>query len=831
MTVAPERAKATLEHGGETIYFCAVKCHDRFVAEPAAWAEAVDPVCGMKVSRLHPAAVIRKDGKPNFFCSEACRDRFTDEQKALEMARPPEPAAEGEVRGELQLDVSGMTCASCAMTIEKALAHVPGVKRAAVNLATERALVLLDKPIPLATLLASVRGAGYNAAVRPVAARPDEERARKHEEHRRQQRLMIIAAALSAPVVALSMFGLGFPGSDWGQLALTTAVVFGAGAQFFVVAARKLRHLSANMDTLIALGSGAAYFFSLYQMVWPGTHGTHAGHGHLYFETAAIIVTLILVGRWLEARAKGRAGEAIRTLLDLRPRTARRVKDGREEDVPVEALVVGDRVIVRPGEKLPADGTVRAGESAVDEAMLSGESVPVWKQPGDAVTGAPLNGRGTLTVEVTAVGAATRLAQIVRLVEEAQGSKAPIQRIADTVAGVFVPVVLAVAAASFAAWLWKTGDVTASLLPAVAVLVIACPCSLGLATPTAIMVGTGRAAERGVLIRDAESLERARAIDVVVLDKTGTVTTGHMSLAMIETLGGASEDEALALAAALESRSEHPIGAAVVAAARARNLTVVEPERFEAVAGDGVRGLVGGVEALAGTARMLAAAGMAEPDAVAEAARERIESAGATAIHVARGGHLVALLGVSDTVRDTSASAVAALVALGIEVYLLTGDNARTAAAVGRAVGIDPARVISGVRPEGKAAEVERLRHAGHVVAMVGDGINDAPALAAADVGMAIGGGSDTAMEVAPVTLVRGDVWGVVEAIALSRATVKIIRQNLMWAFVYNVVSIPIAALGLLAAFGGPMLAAGAMAMSSVSVVTNSLRLRKMPLR
>lgn len=863
MTVRAERAAGTLEHEGEVIYFCALKCRDRFQANPAAWMEATDPVCGRATSRIHPGAVLRHAGKPYFFCSEACRDRFRaapDEftQETTPAATAAKPAAhlvEGTVRGTAQLTIMGMTCASCAATVEKALAGVPGVRQAHVNLATEVATVETERAVEVAALARAATQSGYQATLRPTGGLADETERHRTEE-RRQLRRMLLSVALGAPVLVISMLGLRFPGSDYLQWALATGVVFGAGAQFFVIAARKVRHLSANMDTLIALGSAAAYGYSVYEL-WAHAAGRAAsatsGHGgpHLYFETAAIIVTLILVGRVLEARAKGRAGAAIHALMDLAPKTARILRGSATLEVPTSAVGVGDLVVVRPGEKLPVDGVVTEGESAVDESMLTGESLPVVRRVGDPVTGGTLNQRGSLLVRATRVGADTRLQQIVRLVEQAQGSKAPIQRLADRVSGVFVPVVLGIALATFVGWWLYTGDAQAGLLPAVAVLVIACPCSLGLATPTAIMVGIGRAATRGVLIKDAASLERAHALDSLVLDKTGTLTVGRPEVVTIEFLGGdrmpaeateadtteadAAENRLLALAAALEHRSEHPLADAVVRAAEQRGLSLPAVTRFEAVAGAGIRGEVAGRRVVVGSARLLEREGI---DAAAAAPRlSALDARGATGMLVAVDGQLAGLLGVADVLRPTAAKAVENLRRMSITVHMLTGDRTAVGRAIAREVGIDEAHVHAELLPEDKVTEVEKLRGPGgtpapaaRTVGMVGDGINDAPALAAADVSFAIGGGTDVAMETAAVTLVGGDLHGVAFAVALSRATMRVIRQNLVWAFLYNSAGIPIAALGLLGALGGPMLAAGAMALSSVSVVSNSLRLRHLRL-
>ena len=775
----------------------------------------------------------------------------------------------------LELDITGMTCASCARRVERAIGKVDGVQVVAVNLATESATVQ-GGAAPEA-VVGAVQSAGYGAVERRAETPVEAARQTEHKDdtpglhhfdsHRivrsrrsaayaqSQQRLFIAAAVLSAPVLVLSMLMLRFPGSALLELILTTIVVFVCGWQFFATAGRLARHLAANMDTLIALGSAAAYGYSVYALVVAiSEQGLLAAHPPLYFETAAIIVTLILLGRWLEARAKGRAGAAIKALMGLQAKTAQLLRADEVVAVPVESVRVGDIVLVRPGEKVPVDGVVVNGESSVDEAMLTGESLPVTKQVGDDVTGATLNQHGALAVRATRVGADTALAQIVRLVEQAQGSKAPIERLADRVAALFVPAVLAIAALTFVAWLLlgsDAGEMTKPLLTAVTVLVIACPCALGLATPTAIMVGTGRGAEQGILIKDAASLERAHALSAIILDKTGTVTEGRPQVTDVvpfldchsresgnPALHRQRQHDLLRLAAAAEARSEHPLAAAIVAHARAVLLRhsrasgnpagghpLPEPTAFVSTPGQGVVAQVEGGEVLVGNARLLAARGVATTRLAPVA--DDLEANGRTVALVAIDGQPAGTIGIADTVKPTSAAAVAALRRLGLEVYLLTGDNRRVAAAIGREVGIAPDHIRAEVRPEDKAAEVAKLRAAGHVVGMVGDGINDAPALAAADVGFALGTGTDVAMETAAITLMRGDLRSVPAAIRLSRRTMRTIRQNLFWAFGYNTAMIPLAALGLLAALGGPMLAAAAMAFSSVSVVTNSLRLRR----
>lgn len=809
--------------GGSTVWqgvfvpFCNPRCKERFEADPSAFWTAVDPVCGMTVEKVHAAARAKVGRRSYYFCSAACHDRFlADPARFLgekEAERPaPKPSGKG-----LHFEIEGMTCASCAISVEKAIAKVPGVSGVAVNLATNRATV--SGAASVEAIERAVREAGYRAvpAQAPIGPARDGEAIAA-------RRRFLVALALGLPVSILAMALPDLPGGGWVQAALTTLVLFGPGLGFFTVAIERARHLAANMDTLIAVGSFAAWAWSMGMLLAPPAHGEI----HLYFEVAAMIVTLILLGRWLEARAKGRAGEALQALMNLRPPTARVVRDGREMEIPVEEVVVGDRVLVRPGERIPVDGEVVEGRSQVDESMITGESLPVTREAGDKVVGGTVNRAGALVVRTTEVGEGTVLARIVRLVAEAQGSRAPIQRLADRVSGIFVPAVLAAAALTFVGWWIATGDAGQALLPAVAVVVIACPCALGLATPTAIVVGTGRAAERGILIRDAASLEQAHRVDAVVLDKTGTVTAGQPAVTDLVHLDR-SDEAFLRLVAAAERRSEHPLGDAIVAAAVAREIDLPDVASFESITGGGVAARVGERTVLVGSRRLLAERGVALPQAAEEAAAA-LEEKGRTVVFASIDGAFSGAIGISDPVKEGSKAAIAELLRMGIDVWLLTGDNQRTARAIAAEVGLPPERVRAEVDPAGKAEEVRRLRQQGRCVAMVGDGINDAPALAAADVGIAIGTGTDVAMETAPITLMHGELAGVVEALRLSRRTMRTIRQNLFWAFAYNTLGIPVAAAGLLAAFGGPMLAAAAMAFSSVSVVLNSLRLRRVPL-
>ena len=745
---------------------------------------------------------------------------------------------------DVELSIEGMHCASCVQKVETALAALPGVVTATVNLAAESARVrTIPGALEPADLLAAVRRAGYEARAVGDAAREEAQReASRKAELDSLRRRWLVAFALWLPFGAFEMLphllmlaGLHLQGwptlPPWLQLVLATPILAYSGRHFFVGAWKGLKHRSADMNTLVATGTGAAYVYSAVATVTPGIFRAAGIEPHVYFEAAATIVTLILLGTWLEVRAKGRTGEAIRALLSLQPRVARVWRDGVAIEVPLEDVRPDDVVVVRPGEKVPVDGEVIEGRSTVDESMLTGESMPVEKGPGDRVIGATMNRTGSFTFRAVHVGSETALAQIVHLVKDAQGSKAPVQRLADVVAAYFVPIVIAVAVGTFVAWyvLGPEPSLTYAIVTSVAVLIIACPCALGLATPTAIMVGTGRGAEMGVLFKDAGSLETAQGIEVVVLDKTGTVTRGQPSVTDVIPAAGTSEDELLAIAAAAERGSEHPIGEAIVHEAERRGLEIPSAARFVALAGRGIEAEVGERTVLIGTPDLLVAHGIdtgPDGDAGVERAGELADD-GKTAVLVALDGRAMGLIAVADTVQEGSAEAVRALRGQGLEVVMLTGDNRRTAAAIARSVGID--RVVAEVQPDEKAARVRELQASGMRVAMVGDGINDAPALAQADVGIAIGTGTDVAIEASDVTLIRSDLRGVVQAIALSRRTMRTIKQNLFFAFVYNVIGIPIAAgalwpwTGLLLA---PWVGALAMVLSDVTVMGNSLKLR-----
>jgi len=712
---------------------------------------------------------------------------------------------------EVEFAVAGMTCASCAARVEKALSHQAGVATAGVNLASEKATVAFDPSVASSDdLVAAVGNIGYGLT--PLGADESSSTDADETAQRMWLRRVLVAWPLGITVLVLSLGFMHEPWARWSALALAVPVQFWAGWPFLHQAALRARVRQANMDTLIAIGTLAAFTFSTYQVVLGPSHADH------YFDTAALIIAFLLLGRYFEAKAKGRASSAIRTLLELGAKEARVVVDGAEQMVPVDQVRVGDLIRVRPGEKLPVDGDVIDGASAVDESMLTGESVPVDKQPGDRVAGATINVQGVLTIRATAVGGDTALSQIVRLVEEAQGTKAPVQRLADRISGIFVPVVLLIAVVTFAGWWLIGGDATKGLVAAVAVLIIACPCALGLATPTAIMVGTGQGAAMGVLIKGGEVLERSKRIDTVVFDKTGTLTKGQMTLTDVVALDGGDVGELVARAGAVEQGSEHPVGRAVVDGAAAYGASVRPATEFSSVAGHGVRATVDGVVVHVGRRKLMFEIGLVLSDELTAAA-ERFEAEGKTAILVGWEGQVRGVLAVADTQKDGAPAAVRELRSMGIEVVMITGDNRRTAEAIAAQVGIG--RVLAEVLPEDKVTEVLRLQGEGRVVAMVGDGVNDAPALVQADLGIAIGTGTDVAIESSDITLLSGNLDGVATAIRLSRRTFRTILQNLGWAFVYNVVLIPVAVAGLL----NPIFAGVAMGLSSVSVVSNSLRL------
>ncbi|MET3847412.1 heavy metal translocating P-type ATPase [Paenibacillus sp. OAE614] len=731
----------------------------------------------------------------------------------------------------VDFNLEGMTCAACANRIEKGLSKLPGVTNASVNFAMETARVEYSPAdISVSDMQNKVKQLGYKAVTKQENKKTVDHR---KQEIKHQKQLLLLSAILSLPLLWSMVAHFSFTSwiympeilmNPWFQLILATPVQFYVGKQFYVGAYKALRNGSANMDVLVSLGTSAAYFYSLYLTIDWFTAGANAHHGpSLYYETSAILITLVIMGKLFESLAKGRTSEAIKSLMGLQAKTALVVRDGQEITIPVDEVIVGDMVLVRPGDKVPVDGVVLEGTSSVDESMLTGESLPVEKTAGDAVIGATINKNGMLRIKATKVGKETALAQIIKVVEEAQGSKAPIQRVADVISGIFVPIVVGIAVVAFLVWyfLVTPGEFAEALEKAIAILVIACPCALGLATPTSIMAGSGRAAELGILFKGGEHLEQTHKIDAIILDKTGTVTKGKPELT--DVLTELDEEEFLRFVGAAEKNSEHPLAEAIVTGIQERNISLPGTEAFEAIPGYGIQAVVEGKELLIGTRRLMEKYGV---DAMhAYETMSRLEETGKTAMLVAIDKQYAGMVAVADTIKETSKEAVQRLKGMGIQVIMITGDNERTAKAIAAQVGIDHVRAE--VLPEGKAEEVKALQAQGKTVAMVGDGINDAPALATADIGMAIGTGTDVAMEAADVTLMRGDLTSIPDAIYMSRKTMSNIRQNLFWALGYNTLGIPIAAIGLLA----PWVAGAAMALSSVSVVLNALRLQRVKVR
>lgn len=743
-------------------------------------------------------------------------------------------AGYGIAEGEAEYQLTHLSDDNDARRLEKAISAREGVLEARVNLVSEKASVrYVPTVITQQEIKQAIRSAGFTSMGNGDVTEDAEAQARQKEVDE-QKHFLLVGLIFTVPLFLLSMsidFGLipmsigHAPWMSYVMLALALPVQFYVGKQYYVGAYKSLRNGSANMDVLVALGSSAAFLYSL-----PVTFGLI--RGHVYFETAAVIITLIKVGKFLEARAKGKTSEAIKKLMGLHAKQARIIRDGKEIEIPIEEVLVGDVVIVRPGEKIPVDGKVIDGTSSVDESMLTGESVPVEKGPGGMVIGATMNRLGSFKFEATRVGKETALAQIIRLVEEAQGSKAPIQKLVDQISNVFVPVVIILAMLTFAGWFFFGGPLainsdmnnfTRALIHMVAVLVIACPCAMGLATPTAVMVGTGKGAEMGILLKSSEALERAGRIDIVVMDKTGTITRGQPAVTDIRLMDQQwSENDLLRIAASVEQASEHPLAEAIVAEANTRNQTTANPDSFTAIVGKGASAFVDGKKVLVGNTRLLEDHGISTENA--RSVINDLQTEGKTTILVAVDGALIGIFGVADTIKPGSPEAIEQLHRMGLQVAMLTGDNQQTATAIGRQVGVD--QVLAEVLPGGKIDEIKRLQSEKKIVAMVGDGINDAPALTQADVGIAIGTGTDVAMASAPVVLISGDLRGVPRSIELSRKTLRTIKQNLFWAFFYNVILIPAAAIGIMT----PVLAAAAMAMSSVFVVTNSLRLRKVKL-
>ncbi|HLF42987.1 MAG TPA: heavy metal translocating P-type ATPase [Acidimicrobiia bacterium] len=811
-----------------------------------------DPVCGMTVGR----SALQVDGYPKFgFCSEHCRRRFlADPERYLEdtasddgaesddeepaVDTPKSPPGRTESTGTIHLAVEGMTCGSCVSTVESALNAVPGVIDARVNFAANTATVDTALEVPASVLTAAVAASGYQATeIEEDADTADTERVESERRYRLLMRKFWFAAAVSLPVIYFSYPEI-FPGvPDKGSTALwwiwvamgivTVPVLTWSGSQFFTGAWGAFRHRSANMYTLIATGISAAWLYSTVAVAFPGFFPDEMLRD-VFYDVTAVVTALVVLGMALELRARARTSEAMKKLIGLQAKTARVVRSGVETDLPVEEVVVGDVVVVRPGEKIPVDGQVTWGSSAVDESMVTGEPIPVEKTEGDTVIGATINRTGSFRFQATRVGRDTMLAQIIRMVRDAQGSKAPIQRTVDKVSGYFVPAVLIVAVLTFMTW-YTFGPSPAlvyAVITLVTVLVIACPCALGLATPTSLMVGIGKGAENGILIRSGDALETAHRIDTVVLDKTGTVTRGEPSLTDLMPLGDQTEADVLRLAASAEKGSEHPLGESIVRAAADRGLVLSDATAFVAVPGHGIEARVDDHLVVLGTLKLMADRGIAA--GAAEGLLEQLSEQGKTAIVVAIDGEIAGVVGVADTLKEDSVEAIARLHRLGLEVVMLTGDNHRTAKAIGDQVGID--RVLAEVLPDEKATQIRLLQAEGKTVAMVGDGINDAPALAQADVGLAMGTGTDVAMESGDITLVKGSLTGVATSIELSKATMRNIHQNLVGAFAYNTLGIPVAAGLLYPVFGillSPLIAGAAMAFSSVTVVTNANRLRR----
>ncbi|HHW36926.1 MAG TPA: copper-translocating P-type ATPase [Bacillales bacterium] len=746
----------------------------------------------------------------------------------VDFATKIEALGYGVVKQKAEFEITGMTCAACAARIEKGLNKMEGISLANVNLALEKATIEFNpSEVTIADIIAKVEKLGYSAH-----QKQDEKEQVDHREKaiNEQKRKFIISAILSLPLLWTMVGHFSFTSflyvpdflmNPWIQLILATPVQFIIGKQFYVGAYKALRNGSANMDVLVVMGTSAAYFYSLYQAIV--TVGAHH-MPHLYFETSAVLITLILLGKLFEAKAKGRSSEAIKKLMGLQAKTAIAQRDGVEKEVPLEEVVIGDTILVKPGEKIPVDGEVIEGTSAVDESMLTGESLPVDKKAGDVLYGSTINKNGFIKMTATKVGRDTALAQIIKVVEDAQGSKAPIQRLADKISGVFVPIVVGIAIITSLVWfLWvDSGNFTQALEVLIAVLVIACPCALGLATPTSIMAGSGRAAEYGILFKGGEHLEQTQGIDTVVVDKTGTVTHGKPVLTDVLLENGQDEEKLLSLIGAAEKQSEHPLAQAIVQGIEERGIELGDIQFFEAIPGYGVQATISGQDVVIGTRKLMQQYGIDISSVLP--AMEKLENDGKTAMLAGVNGQYAGLVAVADTIKDTSREAIGRLQAMGIKVIMMTGDNERTAQAIGTEVGVDA--VIAEVLPEGKAEEVKKLQQQGKKVGMVGDGINDAPALAVADIGMAIGTGTDVAMEAADITLIRGDLNSIADAILMSRKTMRNIKQNLFWAFAYNMIGIPIAAIGLLA----PWVAGAAMAFSSVSVVLNALRLQRVKL-
>lgn len=780
--------------------------------------DVIGMTCAACSSRVEKALLKREgviSAAVNLLANKATIEFDLDKVKPEELIKTIEKTGYEVPLIKKTLIVEGMTCAACSTRVEKVLNKLEGVVKATVNLSTNKAIIeypsgVIDEDV----LIKTVEKAGYKAEIE-VERDLDREKEMREKEIKSLKTSFIISAILSLPLFSAMFFHMAgihtILTNGWFQLILATPVQFFIGYRFYKGAYNSLRGGGANMDVLVSMGTSAAYFYSIYNLII----GVH----EYYFEASAVIITLILLGKTFEAVAKGKTSEAIKKLMGLQPKTARIIKDGVEMALPIEKVEIGDVIVVRPGERIPVDGIIVEGNSAVDESMITGESMPIDKTVDDEVIGATINKFGTFKFRATKIGKDTVLSQIIKLVEDAQGSKAPVQRLADKISGIFVPVVVVVALITFLGFYFIGGNFNTGLINAVAVLVIACPCALGLATPTAIMVGTGKGAENGILIKSGEHLERAHKMDTIVFDKTGTITKGEPEVTDIISFNDIDKDEILRIAASVEKTSEHPLGQSIVKKGEEELLRLSEPEKFMAIPGKGLKATFEGKEVLVGNRKLMADNNISITNG--EEVLLRLEEEGKTAMLLSLDNKLSGIIAVADQIKETSKKAIEELKSMGLDVYMITGDNERTAKAIAKEVGIT--NILAEVLPENKAEVVEEIKSRGKHVGMVGDGINDAPALAAADVGFAIGTGTDVAMEAADITLMRGDLSGVVTAIRLSHRTMKTIKQNLFWAFFYNSIGIPFAALGFL----DPMIAGAAMAFSSVSVVTNSLRLKR----
>jgi len=873
MDVDKNAAAATSDYKGETFYFCSTHCKDKFMDDPESFLrtleektekteKAVKDAKSMSLTGYHNGAALQHldlpivgmncascavtveksiKGMPGVarasvnFSGEKASIDYDPKQTDLALIAKVINSTGYRVGGTtVEFGIRGMSCASCVNRIETALRETPGVLKASVNLSTEQAQVTyLPDLVDTQKLIKAIESTGYKAHLLIGASVEDRERRERKREFNRLRNRFVFASAFSIVILIFSfpeIFAFLRPISEhvrWIILfALTTPVLFYSGANFYTGAYKALKHRSADMNTLIALGTGAAYIYSLVATFLPSL--LPQGMRNVYFDTTAVIITLILLGKLLEARAKGRTSEAIKKLMGLQAKTARVVRNGEEQDIPIEEVLVDDIIVVRPGEKIPVDGIVINGSSTVDESMITGEPIPVKKETGDEVIGATINKTGTFRFKATKVGKDTALAQIIKMVQQAQGSKAPIQRLADIISGYFVPVVIVVAILTFVIWFdfGPQPSLIYALTTFVTVLIIACPCALGLATPTSIMVGTGKGAENGILIKDGEALETAHKMNVIVLDKTGTITVGKPTLTDIIPVNGMSAEELIQLTASVERGSEHPLGEAIVESAKEMGIQLTEPDDFKAIPGHGVKARVKGSQVIIGNDKLMQEQNI-KVNGLEQRAAE-LADAGKTPMFVAVDGAIAGIIAVADPLKEDSIKAIAALKELGLKVVMITGDNKHTAEAIARQVGVD--RVLAEVLPEEKAFQVKKLQQEGHVVGMVGDGINDAPALAQADIGIAIGTGTDVAMEASDITLIKGKLSSVVTAIKLSKATMRNIKQNLLGSFFYNTAGIPVAA-GILYTFFGivlsPIIASAAMAMSSVTVLSNALRLRR----